>query len=158
MANRSDLPNRLVSAFFRFKRTPWHYAPADGLSQAETDVLETIKRAVRHGHTPRVSDISSALHVSSPTVTQHIHSLEGKGLVIRTHSKDDKRSVNLSLSDRGEQALNSHRINLERDFEEFIRSVGEEDSEILAALLLKAHVFFTAKANFRKSDDMFNEV
>ena len=76
-----SLASRLVSSFLAFGRTPWHNAPASGLSLVSTDILEHIYRANRHGKSPRVSDLGVMLRVSSSTITQHINNLEKQGFV-----------------------------------------------------------------------------
>jgi len=145
---------RLIQAFLKFGRTQWHNAPASGLSQVETDILENINRAVRHGREPRVSDISMILRVSSPTVTQHLNNLEEQGFVLKTHSQEDKRTVNLSLTEKGAEALKTHWVRLEEDFGEFIGAIGEESAETMIGLLLQARDFFTKKAALRDSEGL----
>ena len=142
---QESLSVRLIRAFMKFSRTRWHNAPASGLSQVETDILENIMRANRHGNSPRVSDIGMMLRVSSPTVTQHLISLEEQGYVLKTHSTEDKRSVQLSLTEKGTEALKDHFTKLEEGFEEFIAQIGQEPSEHLIELLLRAHEFFNKK-------------
>jgi DNA-binding MarR family transcriptional regulator len=148
---------RLIQAFLKFGRTPWHNAPASGLSQVETDILENINRAARHGNEPRVSDISSILRVSSPTVTQHLNNLEDQGFILRTHSKDDKRSVRISLTEKGTGALKSHWILLEKDFNEFIDFIGTESAGQMIDLLMSSREFFTKKAMLRESENLLKQ-
>jgi len=150
-----SLSKRLLQAFFRFRRTQWHNAPASGLSQVETDILENITRAIRHNATPRVSDISTMLRVSSPTVTQHLNHLEEQGYVLRTQSKEDKRSVGISLTDKGIEALKSHSVRLEEDFKEFIDYIGTESSEAMIDLLSRAHEFFNTKKAIRDNENTY---
>lgn len=143
---QDNLPSRLLSSFFKFSRTPWHNAPADGLSQVETNILENIWRANRHGRILRVLDLSSILRVTSPTVTQHLNNLENQGFVERTHSSKDKRAIMLSITEKGEEALQNHRLNLERDFSEFVLFLGEQQCELLIELLEGTQEFFTKKS------------
>ena len=149
-----SLSSRLIKAFMKFSRTRWHNAPASGLSQVETDILENINRANRHGNIPRVSDIGMMLRVSSPTVTQHLNDLEEQGYVLRAQSKEDKRSVNLSLTDKGAEALQSHFQRLEEDFVEFIDYLGQDASEEMIDLLMRAHEFFNKKSLLRNNENM----
>lgn len=144
--------SRLIKAFFKFSRTRWHNAPASGLSQVETDILENIMRANRRGNSPRVSDIGMMLRVSTPTVTQHLYNLEDQGYVLKTHSKEDKRSVELSLTDKGAEALKSHIVKLEEDFSEFIGQIGPEAADDMIDLLMKAHEFFDKKSVYRDGE------
>ena len=147
-----SLATQMITAFMKFGRTPWHNAPASGLSQVETDILENIMRMIRHGRTPRVSDISLVLRVSSPTVTQHLNNLEAQGFVERVQSKEDKRSVHLSLTEKGNEALRSHWARLEGDFAEFIATIGEEKSEAMIELFKQAQDFFTHRAKTREAE------
>ena len=145
---------RLFMAFLKFRHTPWHKVPGKGLSQVETDILDNILRANRRGKIPRVSDISLNLRVSSPTVTQHLNHLEGQGFVERTPSTEDKRSVQLSLTDKGNEVLKSHREKMEEDFTEFIGLIGEEQAEMMIALFESAQDFFTYKAKMREIENL----
>ena len=138
----------------KFSRTRWHNAPASGLSQVETDILENINRAIRHGNIPRVSDIGMMLRVSSPTVTQHLNDLEEQGYVQRVQSKEDKRSVNLSLTDKGAEALRSHIQRLEEDFQDFVDYIGIDSSEEMIDLLMSAHEFFNKKTVLRNNENI----
>ncbi|MCL1914760.1 MAG: MarR family transcriptional regulator [Eubacteriaceae bacterium] len=149
-----NLASRLVSSFLAFGRTPWHKAPASGLSIVSTSILEYIYRANRHGKSPRVSDLGVMLRVSSSTITQHINNLEKQGFVERTHSKEDKRNVNLSLTEKGDEALESHRANLEMDFAEFANVLGEERSELLIDMMYEAQKFFTLKSKMREIENL----
>ena len=149
------LSARLLSAFFKFTRTPWHKAPADGLSQTETNILENIMRANRHEKTMRVSDLSALLRVSSPTITQHLNHLENLGLVERLPLKEDKRAVTLSLTEKGNEALKSHWKKLEMDFAAFIEIIGEEDAEKMIVLIKQAHSFFLDIAKKYENENFF---
>jgi len=143
------LTSRLVSAFFRFNRTPWHNVPADGMSQVETDILENIWRANRRETILRVLDLSMILRVTSPTISQHLNNLEEQGYVERIHSRKDKRTIMLSITKKGEEALKSHRMKLEEDFSEFVSLLGEEECERLIDYLGEAQTFFSYKAKIR---------
>ena len=149
-----ELSARLLSAFFRFGRTPWHTAPADGLSRAETSVLERIQRANDHDRILRVADLSAILRVSSSTITQHLNNLQDQGFVERVQSKKDKRAVDLSLTEKGRAALASHWIELKENFNEFIAVIGEEKAQEMTDILAQAHEFFITKARSYENDDL----
>ena len=148
------LPSRLVSAFLRFSRTPWHNVPADGLTLAETIILENIGRANKKGTRLRISDLSAILRLTTPTVTQHLNSLESQGFVEKTPSASDKRAINLSLTEKGMESLRSHKAKLERDFEKFIEFIGEENAETMADLLTKAQTYFRQNTKLYEHNDI----
>ena len=94
------------------------------------------------------------LRVSSPTVTQHLNDLEDQGYVQRVQSKEDKRSVNLSLTEKGTEALRSHFQKLEEDFKDFIEYIGTDSSEEMIDLLMRAHEFFNKKSVLRNNENI----
>ena len=143
--NGEDLPSRLISAFFRFQHTPWHMVPAPGLSKAETGILIAIEHATHRGERLRVSDLSKRLRVSSPTVTQHINNLEAQGFVQRSQSKNDKRAVNLALTEKGSEALMRQREMMEANIRELIALLGDDGADQLAGLLSRTSDFFIEK-------------
>jgi DNA-binding MarR family transcriptional regulator len=53
----------------------------------------------------RVSDIARQMYLRPPTVVGIIDRLEKKGLVTRTRSKEDRRAVDLDLSDMGKEVV-----------------------------------------------------
>ena len=66
----------------------------------------------------RMGDLSSALGVSTPTVTGIIDRLVGRGAVTRNHDSGDRRVVTCDLSAEGQEqisALWATRFNLFRD-------------------------------------------
>ena len=140
-----ELSMRLLSSFFRFHHTPWHFVPAPGLSRSETGILLSIDRSAKHGEALRIADLSRMLRVSSPTVTQHINNLEGQDFVARTQSREDKRAVNLALTEKGAAALEQHRAAMEKNIEELCELLGEESSEMLISLLGKVSDYFIEK-------------
>ena len=51
----------------------------------------------------KVSELSSRMHVTSPSITQLVTSLEERGLVVRTMDREDRRSVKVSLTEKGNE-------------------------------------------------------
>ena len=150
-SNQQDsLSFRLLTALFRFLKTPWHVVSAPGLSRAETGILITIDRAAHHGRSLRVSDLSRMMRVSTPTISQQLNNLESQGFVIRSQAKDDKRVVNLTLSDKGREALRQRRSDMELNISRLAEHLGEENTEIFINLLTKTSDFYQ---NSENSDD-----
>lgn len=59
----------------------------------------------------RVSDLARQMYLRPPTVVGILDRLETKGLVTRTHSRKDRRAVDLYLTDSGlELASNSPEV------------------------------------------------
>ncbi len=142
-----NLPARLLTCFYTFRRSPWHIhrIPAPGLSSTETGILIGIERFAMRGSKLRILDLSHMMRVSSPTITQHINNLESQGFVEKTQAEDDKRAVNLSLTEKGHHALRQHRSALEQNCQELVDHLGKENAELLIDLLTKTADFFIEK-------------
>ncbi|MNN05801.1 putative HTH-type transcriptional regulator YusO [compost metagenome] len=127
--------HRLMSAFNLFKRMDWHKV-VEGCKPSELRVLFFIKRgASRDSRGVTVSEISSMMGVTSPTVTPLVRSLEDNGLVIRYNDQEDRRLVRVKLTEDGD-ALTRKSIGLYTErFEGLYDYLGEERSDQLADLL-----------------------
>ncbi|MBO0131439.1 MarR family winged helix-turn-helix transcriptional regulator [Agrobacterium burrii] len=105
-----------------------------GLSSSAFDVLATLRRA---GPPYRLSpgDLLAMTMVSSGTMTNRIDQLEKAGLVERIHNPHDRRSVLISLTERGlvivEDAVGAHVENQHR----LVAHLSEEERAALNGLL-----------------------
>jgi DNA-binding PadR family transcriptional regulator len=79
-----------------------------------------------------------------------LNNLESQGFVIRSQAKDDKRVVNLTLSDKGREALRQRRSDMELNISRLAEHLGEENTEIFINLLTKTSDFYQ---NSENSDD-----
>lgn len=70
------------------------------LKMGEFDVLSTLRRSgAPHKLTP--SELMNSMMLTSGAMTNRLDKLESKGLIIREHSKEDRRSVMISLTENG---------------------------------------------------------
>lgn len=132
----TDLPQRLMAAFMRINRQNRQRHHADGMRHHEFWLLHAIVRMTDEaGAGPRVSDLSEALKVSAPTVSQQADELERRGLVERRRGESDRRSVRISLSPEGKALLERHRQEVLSMYSAVAGHLGGERAETLAALL-----------------------
>jgi DNA-binding MarR family transcriptional regulator len=105
-----------------------------GLSSSAFDVLATLRRS---GSPYQLSpgDLLAMTMVSSGTMTNRIDQLEKAGLVERIHNPNDRRSVLISLTERGfaivEEAAGAHVENQHR----LVAGLSEEERATLNQLL-----------------------
>lgn len=95
-----------------------------------------------------VSEISGKLNVTSPTVTQHIKSLEAQELVERHTDPADRRVVRILLSDKGKayiQRINEARLQM---FVGLVNHLGEEESLIFAEMMRKASEYMLKQQEY----------
>jgi len=91
----------------------------------------------KDGRGPMASEIGECLGVTAPTVTQHLNSLEERGLVERRPDPADRRIVRIRLTDEGRATVERIHEHRRRLFAGLVRHLGEEDSLKLAQLLRK---------------------
>lgn len=93
----------------------------------------------------KMSQIAKEMHVTTGTLTKAVDSLEKKGYVKRRRTEQDKRVVNIVLTERGIHAYNHH----ERFHQEMIAFVldhiSEAESEVLRKALEKLMEYFKQK-------------
>lgn len=144
---------KLITAFMQFNRSGWHQRPIDSCKPSEIRVLFIIQKSEEcTKHTIKVSEISKYLHVTSPTVTQLLKGLEMRGLVERKVDANDRRSVGITLTKKGEQITQKAREDVIASFTGLVEYLGEEQSQQLAKLLSKVNTYFHEKeANFNQS-------
>ena len=129
---------KLLQALDQFRRAKWHEQETfAGCKPSEIRLLFCIKNGAKAGAPMKVSEISKQMHVTSPTITQLLNGLEPNGFVERQIDPEDRRSVGIRLTEKGECVT-------ERAWEGFLIALqglidylGEEDSERLADLLFK---------------------
>ncbi|PKM39513.1 MAG: MarR family transcriptional regulator [Firmicutes bacterium HGW-Firmicutes-8] len=149
--SRNPIAQKLLESFTQFHRLNWRQSPIVGLKSSEIMLLFCIKRTVKSDSVGiKVSDISSALKVASPTVTQLINGLETSGFVERTMDQEDRRAVRVNLTDKGKRTLEKVSDVFYNSFDGLVEYLGEEESSKLAELLSKVFTYFneTRKENF----------
>jgi DNA-binding MarR family transcriptional regulator len=65
-----------------------------------------VLRYVRRG-TNSISDLATAKNISRPAISQAVDALVNKGLLMRTQSSEDRRFVDLTLTESGNALLDA---------------------------------------------------
>jgi DNA-binding MarR family transcriptional regulator len=135
--------HRLFEAFMQFRRLHRKQGLIAGLTPGEVMILwRTQKAEADDAAGIKVSQISDHLNVASPTITQHINSLETQGLVERSMDKEDRRVVRVKLTDKGETVVTKVSEAFLARFSGLAEYLGEQQSNQLADLLSKAFTYF----------------
>src|SRR5579863_9997734 len=123
---------KLFRAMTLFKRLSWHEHSIGGCKPSEIRVLFCIKRNMSQ-QVPemKVSEISKQLHVTSPTITQLLNSLEANGLIERRIDTLDRRVIGVTLTNRGEMVTQRATDAMSGAMGELIDYLGEEESDQL---------------------------
>ncbi len=147
---------KLLQALGQFKRARWHEQTIGGCKPSEIRVLFCI----RNGSTPdtpmKVSDISKQLHVTSPTITQLLKGLEANNLVERHSDPEDRRSIGITLTEKGNHVAQLASDAFSESLHSLIGFLGEEQSNQLADLLFKVFHHFEEQTAKNAQNDYWN--
>lgn len=107
-----------------------------GINVGEFDVLAALRR---RGEPFQLSpnQMQEMVLISSGALTNRINRLESAGLVKRTPDQDDRRGVNVTLTEKGLQVINDavgHHLAAEA---ELLEPLDADERQTLAALMKK---------------------
>lgn len=142
----NESTRNLINAFRQFKQLDWQSKSIEGYNRSEVRVLISIKELKKlQEQEVKVSEISKALRVTPPSITQLLNKLEKDGLVARRMDENDRRVVLVRLTSKGEEIAQKGLEDFFNTFNNLVDALGEEDSEALATLLTKVFIFFSKK-------------
>ncbi|OAB37865.1 hypothetical protein PMSD_08415 [Paenibacillus macquariensis subsp. defensor] len=143
---------KLFLAFKRFNKASYSHSAIKGVKPSEVMLMFCLqKRKDPNTAGLRVSEISEILGVTSPTVTQLLKELDAKGFIERTMDQEDRRAVRIKLSREGEEVIQEALSLTETSFSGLIQYLGEEESNQLADLLIKACQYYE-QVNSRQTE------
>lgn len=144
---KNEIAQRLLEIGGQFGRIKRQQGPVEGLKHSEIAVLYCVKMKLDEGVPGiKVSEISSMLRVTAPSVTQLIKSLEAKGYILRQASESDRRTVQIRLTEKGEDAIKTAMDALYETYVELVEYLGEEESIHLADLMEKVVTYFYTRS------------
>ncbi len=77
----------------------------------------------------RVSSLTTALHISAPTVSGIVDRLEKTGYVFREQDKEDRRVVNIKLTQAGQEAVTQIRQSIKERWGIILEKIPFADAE-----------------------------
>lgn len=101
--------------------------------------VAVLRALVIAGGTLTPSELADRAWVSNARVANILRALEHKGLVERKHSQNDRRRVNVSLTQAGEAEIQAKQRDFENHAEAFLEQLGEEDTQEMVRLLRRAN-------------------
>jgi DNA-binding MarR family transcriptional regulator len=104
----------------------------DELSLSQLHVL----LALRDEGELRIGALAEAAGLAPPTVTRMLDGLEAEGVVERRHSKEDRRCVTASLTERGAELVDNKRHAVNEKLGTVYDSLAEADRAQAERLLI----------------------
>lgn len=147
-SNENESAKKLLKAFAQFKKLNWNEKLVDGYKPSEIKMLLGLKHGCQlKDEGMMVSEISHYLRVTSPTVTQLANGLEANQLIERIFDSTDRRIVRIKLTEKGLDIVNKAEDAFYSSLNGLIDYLGEEESDLLAELLLKVFTYFDEQVN-----------
>lgn len=110
------------------------------LSITEMHVIEAIGLSSR-----TMTDVANQIGVTVGTLTTSINRLVKKEYVVRDRSLEDRRFVEIMLTDKGKEAYKIHEEFHEEMVQHMIEELSNEDYSVLLQSLTQLSEFFKAK-------------
>lgn len=110
-----------------------HHKPY-GLKPGEFDVLATLRRSGKpYQMTP--SELLDSLLLTSGAMTNRLDKLASKGLITRTHSEEDRRSVTIALTPEGQKLAEEMLTSVHKMYNESLGFLTNKQTEQIDTLL-----------------------
>ena len=93
-------------------------------------------------------EIADQVALTRPRITQIVSDLESRGLVVRTKDTEDRRKVNIRITDEGRRLVREHREQALVGFNSFLEELGD-DGEAFIRILHKTIDHFEAKYDIK---------
>jgi DNA-binding MarR family transcriptional regulator len=144
----AEIAKSLYGSFERFRRLMKGPPSFTDLKSSEMGLLFHIKGScTSEPEGVKVSELSSRMHVTSPSITQIVTNLEERGLVTRMMDRDDRRSVKVSLTEKGNEITRKAEEHLMATLTGLVEHLGRDKSLQLIDIL--GDVFnYMSKGNF----------
>ena len=75
----------------------------DGMKPRQVHVLDAVNEIQKKQGFCRVSDISSYMNTTLPSITKLVQELEERNLLVKQADEKDKRVINLTLTEEGKE-------------------------------------------------------
>ena len=122
----------LMAAAGRFRRQAGCVLDGHGISSSQYNVLRILRGA--GGELP-IMTIRDRMADREPSITRLVDRLEGKGLVRRTHSKEDRRRVDCEITAEGSALLKDLDSPVDETDRCLMQGLTKADLRTLAGLL-----------------------
>ncbi len=147
MGTSLSIEDQIVAAIRRIMRAvdlhSRHLAEEHGLTGPQ---LATLKAASRLGEASSTGALARAVHLSGPTVTGILDRLAKRGLVERARSGQDRRSVTITITRRGEEVLAAAPSLLQDRFRGELARVEDWEQTMILAMLQRIAAMMDAES------------
>ena len=143
---------KFVDTFENLTRLQKQNQTLMGIKKSEALVLLHIKYISQEKDCKiTVSQLSKNMSIASPTATELVKSLTDKGYLERHVNENDKRIVEIILTDSGKKKIKEISEYFNALFSGLVERLGKQESQLLIELLSQVNIYFNewySKANY----------
>ncbi|KGK90251.1 MarR family winged helix-turn-helix transcriptional regulator [Clostridium sp. HMP27] len=134
---------KFIDTFEALARIERHNQTIMGIKKSEARVLLCIDFLSKEKKCKvNISEISKNLSITSPSTTEFVKNLTNKGYIERHINQNDKRVIEITLTDEGKKIVQDLKKYFNSLFSGIIERLGIEQSELLIELLDKVNIYF----------------
>jgi DNA-binding MarR family transcriptional regulator len=133
---------KLLEALHSLKRAHTCFSSPGEISRGEYFLLHRIFNLTQDTEESvgvKITDLSKAVQMSRPAISQMLNSLEKKDFVVRIMAKSDRRVVYVKLTQAGAEELEKNRKQFQEFFDRLVEELGSNDTAELIRLVNKLH-------------------
>lgn len=144
MNKQSDLDiKRFIDIFENLSRLERHNQTILGVKKSEARVLLCVEFLHKEKNCKvNISEISKNLSITPPSTTEFVKNLINKGYLEKHIDQNDKRFIEITLTDKGEKIVQELKEYFNSLFSGIIERLGYEKSELLLELLDTINIYF----------------
>ena len=144
MNKQSDLDiKRFIDIFENLSRLERHNQTILGVKKSEARVLLCVEFLHKAKNCKvNISEISKNLSITPPSTTEFVKNLINKGYLEKHIDQNDKRFIEITLTDKGEKIVQELKEYFNSLFSGIIERLGYEKSELLLELLDTINIYF----------------
>ena len=144
MNKQSDLDiKRFIDIFENLSRLERHNQTILGVKKSEARVLLCVEFLHKEKNCKvNISEISKNLSITPPSTTEFVKNLINKGYLEKHIDQNDKRFIEITLTDKGEKIVQELKEYFNALFSGVIERLGYEKSELLLELLDTINIYF----------------
>jgi DNA-binding MarR family transcriptional regulator len=132
---------KLLVALHSLKKSQTWFSSIGGISRGEYFLLHRIfhlaENAEENNPGAKITDLSKAVQMSRPAISQMLNSLEKKGYIERIMAKSDRRVVYVKLTETGSEQLAKNQQQFHFLFNQIVEELGSQDTAELVRLVYK---------------------
>lgn len=100
----------------------------EGIPKADMTVLTNVNHCKNAGDDRiKVSDVVRTMKAPAPLISRSLKNLEDKGMIIREVDKKDRRNTLLTLTERGQEAIERSEARMLYFMQQVVSKVGMEE-------------------------------